>query len=435
MKKFLLGSSALCLALGLSVAAVDNASAAQSKKPTLSISGQVLATYHLFDNGNNNGVAHEKGHGGHFEMADSFLAFMISGRMDQLLQTKYDWLVTLDGNTDKDNSAIVETNRLRLKGEWGTFMFGNHQGVENFMARGAFGVMGATGGFDGNLFTVLNCPTGVFTGTDLVGATKYATKATYVTPRVFGLQAGVSYTVNSEHRGEGKKSGPHNGTSKKTPGQPFSMNTWAAGVNFLHEFENGFGVALSATGITARTRTPSRRALDTTRTFSYDPTSFVTLNQTLNRERVESYALGAVFSFRGWELGLEYLDNGDSREIRDTRLFASNGFGTVGEFNAGEAYSVALSYTFGSDKVAAGYYHSERKYAGKDCDATIYSVTYDRKLAPGLSFFAEGNVAGMSTHEDAVNFDNTLYQADKGFAKGVHGNNAKHVALGFKFKF
>ena len=329
----------------------------------------------------------------------------------------------------------MEENHLRLKGEWGTFIFGNAQGVESTMARGAFSVMGGTGGFDGNFYTVVNVPTGVFIRTDLVGATKLATKATYLTPRVWGIQLGVSFTPNSEHKGENRNGEPHYLTSTKDPKEPFDINNVAGAINYSNAFANGVKLDLSLTGIFGKTRRPdgASPANNTTGTA-------LDFFSTADRDRTKSYAVGGTIEFRGFECGAEWLDNGDSREFKNP---SDKG---LGGFDAGEAYSFAAAYTYGPDRISLGYYHSERKFNGSDAEADVYSVTYDRQFAPGFGVFAEYNNFGLKTHDAALTYADTLrFNAGQEREltgdgsnlpkRGTGGNNGHVLTLGMKFKF
>lgn len=442
MKKFLLGSAALGVVMGFGLLA-DAAEAKKATRPALKIGGRVTASAHIFSNKDDSNFAgkDEKGYGTHFAMEDSRLNFDVIGRFDWLGQMFYDWRLGITGDTGtKDRSHNpIEENRLRLRGEWGTVMFGDAQGVENFMARGAFGVMGGTGGFDGNFQTVINRPAGVLLTTDLVGTTKYATKVTYITPRLWGVQLGASYAPNSEHKGEGKNSGPaHNRTSIKQPGEAFGLSNWSGAVNFMHTFANGFNVALSATGLVSNTKSPNSSL--------FKSQNLASANQTAIREKAMSYAIGGVAEFRGFEFGAEWIDNGDSRQFKNLdQLRTLNNLPadlSIGNFDAGEAYSFAAGYTYGPDKIAFGYYHSERRYNGAKAEADIYSVTYDRKLAPGLSVFVEYNKLGLSTGKAAIDYDTAVADTapavsdiSGSFSKGRGNNDTHAVALGAKFKF
>jgi outer membrane protein OmpU len=430
MNKFLINTSAAAIALSFFtlLATPINAASAPGTKPVLKITGESKFSGHFFQNNNRNpkmGIKDrgEKSNKTHFGVEDTRINLQMVGRADWFGQIKYDWLVGLTGDNDKE--TIVE-NRLRVKGHWGTFLIGDHYGVENFMARGAFAVMGGTGGFDGNWHDVVNTPTGVLFTTDLVGTTKYATKATYLTPRVGGLQAGFSYAPNSEHRANGK---PHNQTSIKKPPEAFDVNSWAGGINFEHEFANTMQIALSATGILASTKSPQSRRNKIADTIynSYETT---------NRKDTASYALGGIAEYRGFELGAEWIDNGRSRQPSSS--IVAPGGTPISGFNAGRAYSFATGYTYGLHKVALGYYHSERKFSGPKSKANVYSVTYDRQLAPGLSLYGEANQFDLKTSKAAVNTQQAIYDGAPSGSKPAAPttNNKGHaVVIGGKFRF
>lgn len=430
MNKLLLNSSAAAIALCFSAlhATPTNAATAPGEKPVLKISGESKFNAQFFQNNNkdlkNNTLKdrNEKSNRTHFSVEDTRINFQIVGKADCFSKIRYDWLVGLTGDNDKE--TIVE-NRLRVKGQWGTFLIGDHYGVENFMARGAFAVMGATGGFDGAWHDVVNVPTGVLFTTDLVGTTKYATKATYLTPRFYGLQAGFSYTPNSEHRANGK---PHNQTSIKKPPEAFNVNSWAGGVNFQHEFANSLQVSLSATGILAKTKPPQKNPKslnDAHRFYEAGP-----------RKDTAAYALGGTVEYRGFEVGGEWVDNGRSRQPAQNSGIATPQGTLISGFNAGRAYSFATGYTHDLDKVALGYYHSERKFSGPKSKANVYSLTYDHQLAPGLSLIAEANQFDLKTSQAALNAQKAIYDgADNKPAAPTTNNKGHAILFGGKFKF
>lgn len=440
MKKIFMNSTAIAIALGLSALMTTQllADVAKVKKPILQISGQSKFSYHVFENNNKDietgapDPGEKKNNNGRFAVEDMRLNFQVHGRADWWGQMKYDWLVGLTGDEEKH---VVEENRLRIKGEWGTVLVGDHQGVENFMARGAFAVMGATGGFDGTWHSNINMPTGVMLTTDLTGTTKYATKITYVTPRFFGLQAGVSFAPNSEHRAEKK---PHNASSIKNNPEPFDVNSFAGGVNFEHQFPCALQVSFSATGILATTKPPKPGATGNPAADLAERNAFV-FYETAGRHKTATYALGGVVEYLGFDFGIEWIDNGNSRQPTQNMGFILAPQGTpIAGFNAGKALSVAAGYAYGLDRVALGYYHSERKFSGL-AKANVYSVTYDRQIAPGLSFYSEYNKFGFSTSASAVNAENAIYKGASGNAesprKAVGGNNGYAVVFGGKIQF
>jgi hypothetical protein len=458
MKKNLLGTAATLLAIGLSGATIESALAGGSKDepggtgPALKITGNATATYHWFDNSPS--ARGEKSLGTYFAIEDSRLDFRATGRMDTgwTDQTFWDWLIGFTGDTAE--SRNVEENRIRLKGRWGTIMFGNTQGVENFMARGAFSIPGGTGGaLDGNYKTTTTRPTGSYLSTDMVGATKYATKFTFVTPRYWGWQAGFSFTPNSEQKGEGSNGPPHNRTSTKTPPEAFDLNNVAVGLNYVNKLTEDWAVAGSFTAVFGKTKSP-------TGNNNLNQTDLFTAYMTAPRHRTKSYAVGATTSFHNFDLGVEWIDNGNSQQIknapavlnqaaRNPNLVANPNAvaynGPLGTFNAGKSFSVAGAYTFGLNKVSLGYYYSSRRFNGSDTTANVYSIDYDRAIAPGFSVFAEGVYFGLKAKSAGVQFQNSLVQnfgsaprasaPAAGPSSAVKGNNGKTLLLGANTKF
>jgi hypothetical protein len=440
MKKFLLGTTALGMAALFSTSSLD---AAIAEKPSLRIDGKATFSAHIFDNSNKaTSGAREYGHGTHFGVEDSKINFRVGGRMDWFGTNFYEWVVGLNGATDAVDYAQVEDNYLRVKGEWGTTLFGAHQGVESIMSVGAFSIMGATGGFDGNFTKVINLPTGTYVGTDMVGATKRANGFTYITPRVWHVQLGVTYKPSTQQRGPSKV---HNFTSNSNPMEPFDLNSWAGGVNYKYAITQDAGLALSATGIVAQTKRPAG--------FGAHPAIIATDNnlyvitQKTQRDPVRSYALGGVFTYRNTEWGVEYINNGKSRQYADLSDLQAQTNTIVGGFKAGKALSAAAAWNYGPDRVSLGHYRSVRKFNGNDSLARIYSVTYDRTMAPGFVLFAEYNTIGLRTHQDSLNFQNAVRTAygtetspsigpfEKSPAGGVANNNAHSIIMGSKFRF
>lgn len=397
------------------------------EKPTLKISGNAKFTYHSYRNGleARTGQFADKGHDTAFALEDSRLNFQATGRMESgwLDQTFFDYLIGFTGNTAETKN--VEENRLRVKGRWGTAIGGNYQGVENFMARGAFSVMGGTGGFDGNFKMTTSRPTGLLLTTDMVGATKYATKFSYVTPRFYGFQAGFSFAPNSEHKGEGTDGAPRYAASTKNPQEPFDRNSIALGVNYINKFNDDASIALSVTSIFGKTHTPARGP--------YDNTNVFTAFQSAARHNTKSFALGGVGTYKGFELGLEWVNNGKSQQIKDPAQV-----GAAGAFNAGQHFSVATAYTFGDrkeNKVSYGFGSTKRKFNGENTTGKIHSVAYDRTLAPGFGVFAEGVAFNLKGNQTSAAYQDSLRNINGSMAAGLTKNNGRTFLLGATTKF
>lgn len=434
MKNRIFKSTGLGLLLGVSLVSFANANGAPVEAPKgisitapeLKISGKATGTFHSFRNARN--ARGDAGFGTMFALEDSSLDFQATGRMDVWDRSFYDWKIRISGDTNATNHVIE--NRLRLKNSAGTLLFGVHQGVENFMARGAYNIQGATGGFDGNFKTTLTRPTGLYLSTDMVGATSYTTGLTYVTPRFYGFQAGVTYKPNSEHRGEGSNGKPRNLRSSKSTPEAFDLNSVAVGLNYINKFDCGLNVELSGTAVFGKTKPPitpvttgTSQAADIARVFS-----------TVDRSNTASYAVGCEFSYKNFDLGAEWIDNGRSRQVKGgvAPLLAAAGYtGAVGEFNAGKAFSIATGYTFGANNISYGYYHSERRFNGSLVTGKVHAITANRKIVNGFEIFGEATYSDLESGANAV----ALQEAMKPGSGQLSNKGAHSILTGAKMKF
>ena len=160
-----------------------------------------------------------------------------------------------------------------------------------------------------------------------------------------------------------------------------------------------------------------------------------------------SWALGGEIEYQDWTLGLEYIDNGRSH-VNTTHLDRAK---------AGNVFTVAASKTFDDHKVTVGYYHSTRKMGAiKDVagperivlqnapapganlgtsKANVYSLTYDYKVAEGLSLFAEANYFNLKTTDNALRYQNSIHAINEELEKGVGSNKGHAFLVGTKINF
>jgi hypothetical protein len=428
MKKFLLGSTAivavasLLMTSGVTAAGdieykpVDRTSGHLTNPvdtPRLKISGE--GTFHgMFHRQKQREQNAGKGNGVHFEMGDARINFDVFGKASQLKGLEYSLLLGLNGDTNETQN--IQELRLKLKGDWGTVFLGNSTGVENFMSVGPWqNVFGGTGGADGNYTHAINRTSGAVVSVQPLGRTKTSTKFSYVTPRIMGFQAGVSFTPNTKHLGEqrlftlnntqdtGYVAGNSNyqgilGANGGGNALPFEKNNVAFGVNYKNKFSNGFDVAASALGIWGKTQAPQGRVATTgfANPNSANQSSFG------RRDKTQTYLLGIVFGYAGFEAGFEFIDNGKSQEISSLQ-----------RNDAGKVYNFGAAYNLGPDKWSLGYAHTTRKLGGGilqgnlglisvpdlgKATGNVYSIAWDRKLAPGLSVFVEGDYFKFDTN-------------------------------------
>ncbi len=374
MVRTLLGSTALLSVLLITpqAQAAETTPSPAMETPQLKLSGQTSFNSYFFNNkrlfratkdGANQECSQRKyGRGQLFAVENSRLKVNVDGKTDPGME--YGLVFVFDGDTNADH--FVREDYLYFGGSWGRIYAGDTKGVEDTMPFGGYDNWGATGFLNGGtLSRVVNETTGTVDSIDLVGETSRDTKLTYITPRKYGFQVGVSYTPRTEHRGEQTID---SGKSVLSTKKPFTTDTIASGINFIHKFTNGVETALSATSIFGQTHPEFRHA----------PA----------RRNVASFALGGLISYSNFGFSAEYGNNGKSQQFK----MGGN------KVNAGQFVDFGVSYKWGATTLSAGYYYGWRKALGGDPTSNFVSrkaktnavaAAVDHKLAPGLGVYAE----------------------------------------------
>lgn len=417
MIRTLLGSTALLGAVMLTMqanAAKTNPTPTMAT-PQFKIAGQSSFNSYffrnkaIFKNGDedNSSCSREKfGRGQLFAVDDARLKFLVEGKTDPGME--YGLVFVLDGNTNKDK--IVREDYLFFGGSWGKFYLGDTYGVQNSMAFGGYDQWGGTGFLDGGMVErVVNETTGAPHSIDLVGDTSRDTKLTYLTPRTYGVQVGVSYTPRTEHRGEQTIEARR---STVTPKKPFDTDSVASGVNFIHKFTNGFEMGLSATSIFAQAHSEYRSA----------PV----------RKNVASYAFGGTFSYAGAGFSVEYGNNGRSHAFKQGKHRP----------NAGQFLDFGLSYMWGATKLSTGYYYGWRhaltsNLSRRQAKTNAFSAAIDQKLAPGLGVYIEYahfKMKNRAADAEAARV-NAVLKPCKQFIGPVKSNTANVFVVGSRVVF
>jgi len=385
------------------------------------------------------------GRGYLFTMDDSQIKFSLSGTSDY--GADYGLVVKLDTNTEQTSyDKTIEESYVWMGGTWGLMTLGNTSGVEDSMPFGGFDPLGGTGGFDGNFDRVVNLVTGTITGVDLIGYTDTSTKFTYQTPRFYGFQGGISFTPQTGHLGEADASTTVDyGLNGDL--QPFDKRNIAAALNYINEWDSGFELGFSATSVFAKTQP----GFTGSQWFVTDNTNKVIAAGSSNRKNTASYALGTSMSYKDFEFGFEFGDNGKSHEVKD---FSSQ---TGVKTNAGWFIDTGIAYNWGPTKVSVGYMYAKRRSAKLDAASTtgfskaksrtdIISASVDHKLAPGIGMYFEYvhlNMKNPGFNVDAMinNSSNmipgTTTVASSGSITGPVGpkQSADAFVLGTKVKF
>lgn len=358
-------------AKGINVLGASKQAASAPQELELKISGGTSFNAYIFKNKLRQSTSvqgapidpnYGKGQGTYFGVDDSRLNFEVAGSW-------YSFLIGITGNTESGKTS-VEENRLKFKGPFGTLLLGAARGVTDFMAVGAYNFIGGTGGIFGNYKSVAYQTTGAVIRDDLVGVAKDQNKATYVTPRYAGFQAGYSYTPNGRQAGEASLSSLAPASSKNQVSVT-GQNIHEVGVNYKASYENGLSFKTAVTAVFAQAQS-SRDVLN-----KYD--------------NAASYAIGAVLGYQGFHFGGEYLDNGNSYRPR----IDSNGNAVTGN-DAGKGISIGAGYSWHVHALSLAYFTTKKKLGQSngvsygDIKSDVMSLTYDIKVAQGFKVYAEG---------------------------------------------
>ena len=350
MNKLLLGTTAI---VGASLVMAGGAYAA---KPKVKVNGgikfefggstQDLETFQDSAGPSTNGPTRGYAFG-----TNSEVHINVSGKTDAGMK----WKARVEFETDSNvaeqikESSIDET-WIRFSGSWGQIRLGNEDGAEDLMhisGEGAAKKAGA-GGVDGHWDDYVGWrevnsrfahePT-------LTEDSSDATKISYFTPRIGGLQVGVSFTPDTGAAGQ---------SLSTSDGGDFE-NTWGFGVQFKKKF-GGVKVAAAVVGHFGE--------------IEDEPGE--------DKEDLAAWMVGAEIGYGGWKVGGAYQDNGDGGED----VSSSDQDST--------AWDVGLGYSSGPVILGLSYLHAEVEVPGEgddEGDTVNFGATY--MLGGGAKVFAE----------------------------------------------
>lgn len=202
---------------------------------------------------------------------------------------------------DQGVTNNVDEAGLFISGGFGRIELGADDGAEEVMRLGGADVAAGTGGIDGDIDRAA--------GTNpFIADTSDAVKATYYTPRVAGIQAGLSFTPDTGDDGDNLAlSGSRNGDNE---------NSLGGGINYegtIGELEIGLAaVGHYAKGEEEEGSAGSDRA-ETIRSYSlggivaYDDLEFgAAWGQNLGQDELDFITAGALYDFGDFEASLTY---------------------------------------------------------------------------------------------------------------------------------
>jgi predicted porin len=280
------------------------------------------------------------------------------------------WAFKVDLNADadggpaasnglKDGTARDASDRvtLDLSDTWGLVSVGADYGVFRTMAFGSKSATktAGTGGVDGNWSRWYNRTT--ITGSRFESSTTLrdsttSSRVSYVTPRVAGFQAGVSYAMDRQTIGR-FRAPEANGTGAGFANN-LEQNMWSGGLNYVAKVDE-FDIGLSATA---------------------EETS----NSNDQLQNTQAWTSGLTVGYGSWKVGAAYASNPKAADNAST---STN--------TAYKQYDVGVGYTVGPLALALSYMHQAHGIANKagsaSNDVFAFGTTYD--FGGGLSIYSE----------------------------------------------
>jgi hypothetical protein len=346
MKKVLLGSSALVAASMLASVPV-----AAAEAPTLSFSGLTRVEVSGVDQDLTAGL----GSGYQFETDSHSFGWRAGGTADNGMT----YSANIATSTSAAGDLTIGEAKLTFVNSWGTVIVGDDDGADDAMMYGGFSLLTAGFGHDGGFSS--NVQRGGLAGNQaaasLEGDTGDATKASYYTPRMNGLQIGASFTPDA---------GANFSTGIADDNDGDNYNHLGLGVNYIGTVGD-VGIKLAATTAQASTEPNSTSASATS---------------SLARDAISSWSVGGILSFSGFSVGMGHGDNGDSACTKANTLC-----------DQGTWWDLVGQYAWGATKASMGYLEVESNVAGVAVgdDVNIWSmgIQHDFASAPGIRAWAE----------------------------------------------
>ena len=312
MNKLLLGTTALVGASLLLAGPVDAA------KPKVKVNGAIAfefggSSQDLEGFSDAPGDAADGPNRGYAFKTDSEIHINVSGKTDAGMK----WKAQVQFEADEKTGSPIDENWIRFSGSWGQINLGDDDGAEDLMhfsgeqavkKAGAGGVDGHWDDFVG--WREVNSrfahePT-------LTEDSSDATKISYFTPRIGGLQVGVSFTPDTGAAGQ---------ATDTDDGDDFE-NAWGLGVNYKKNF-GGFKVGIAGV-------------------------AHIGDNEDESKEDLRAWMVGFNLDYGNWKFGAGYQDNGDGGEAKST----------VGDDDM-RAWDVGLGYATGPVHLGVSYLHTE----------------------------------------------------------------------------
>jgi predicted porin len=309
--------------------------------------------------------------------------------------------VFFTGQTKLDNGLIVgvdvqleaesctdqiDESYIWFQGNWGRLILGSENSAAYLLAVGAPAIDANFDGQDPNyrLPTLLgtgdprSLAGGGTSGIDasVVNLTGDSEKITYLSPRIAGFRAGVSFTPDNSE--EGTQGGQISTKGGSFAGMPFNNNrgTWSNDIAVGVNYENKLGPVDLLAGVA----------------YEYGFLESGSIPPDIFSDR-QAWQAGVDLGFAGFHFGGHYF--------RDDNGFEDDG--------TQDSWQIGLTYTMGPLTLGGSYYDSKRDRAAPTADEELKRVVVGAryKLGPGVDL--RGSVQYYDYDADSSTSDNNAW--------------------------
>ncbi len=288
--------------------------------------------------------------------------------------------VATNQSNGTDKSSRLDRSHIFLDSDFGSVQLGTNVAASKLMQVTASDVASATGGIDGDYSMFLGKGLDgnnqfLFDADTLTnnidGKTESANKITYLTPRVEGVQFGLSYTPDLSNGGNSVGVAnlvDTNPTYNGTANQIGVRNLYSFGLNYKNTF-NDVSVEVAATADTGKVKS---QVSDTIVTKYHN---------------VKTYNVGTVVGMNGFKAALSYSSDGKSA-MQNNGSKGKSAWWTTGVAYENGPMSTSLTYLAGKNKFTESSAITSK--------TQVLSLGADYEVAPGFKPFTEVTYAKLS---------------------------------------
>lgn len=309
--------------------------------------------------------------------------------------------VATNQSNGTDRESRMDRSHIFMDSNFGSVQLGTNVAASKLLNVNAGTIASATGGVDGdytrflgineNVATYNIAGISLYSSTDVNnyyitnldtlsnrkdGSIESAEKITYLSPRVEGVQLGVSFTPDLSNGGNSLNQANNPNPTYINPVNTVRLkNIWSLALNYRNSF-NDVNVELAATGNFGKSVAPKAQAFSITST---DPVTLTATDRPVNAN-LRNYTLGAMLEKNGFSAVVSYANDGKS----SAPVSSVNGSNLKSSWWTG-----GVAYANGPMSTSLTYLNGTRGYSNDKLKTQVVSLGGDYEVVAGFKPFAE----------------------------------------------